>query len=1342
MFNKLPNSIIAFILLTSYAVLGNESLSQEEGILYSHYFTPKEYQANPQNWAVLQQDNGVMVFGNGDGVMTFDGSRWQLTPMANNNLVRSLAFGPDQRLYAGGYNEIGYLTDDAYSGTRFISLVNTLREDQREFGHVWNIVVNGNKVYVATDKTIFVWDNNLLTEIEIPFENKRSFATRYQNKILVQPSMESLFVLEGDKLKPLMGGEFYKAKRITSILPYDATVALICTLEDGLFLYDGKKSVPFRTDVTAFLKENRLYKSIRLRNGNFAMGTLTRGIAVINPQGSLVHLIEKGRGLGDNAVYNIEEDQQGSLWVTMSVGISRVELQTPMTWFNERNGLVGAVNDIIRFENNIYAATMLGFYVLQPGSSFKTSSHFKKIDEITSSVWAMTARHGSLLLATDQGTVEVKNGKYKFLDEYSGAVILASEYDPNIVYVGLADGAVVLRYENGNWTSAGNIQGVEADVGEMNEDRDGNLWLGTFSEGAVRLKFPDLGGKRDYLHPHVSQFGAAHGLPVGYVQINRIGNDLLFRVEPHHTVYHLNPAKNVFERFAFNEKLPQYDSTTLYPFTNERDRKLWMVSRKNQKSSFDFLLCTSTAEGFNPELISFSRVREDVDEVIFMDQDEVAWLGGLDGIVRFNYHGYPTRNSQFKVILNEIKLKNDSVLYSGINKPPENLTFSFDFNTVAFSFGATSYDLHEENEFQYILEGFDDGWSTWAKDTEKSYTRISEGNYLFKVRGRNIYGDVSPETTFAFVVSPPWYRHPFAYITYAILLVGVMYSVVKIRSRQLEKEKLALEKIIQERTTEISTKNIQLEQQAEELKTQTEQLKEMDQIKSNFFTNISHEFRTPLSLILAPLEKELTESPKRPESEMMYRNARRLQNLINQLLDLSKLESGQMKVFLCKNDLTSFIRILLTSFESLAQGKNITFKTSIPDKSTDVYFDADKLETVLYNLLSNAFKFTPEGGAVYFGMNVNETDEKCEFTITDTGRGIPEKEIPRIFDRFYQVDGGVQREFEGSGIGLALTKELVLLMQGDIWVESEPGKGATFHVALPFSKGENSVIPEEIAFEFTPNREIPEEDSAYLKEDTSHGEGCTILLAEDNKDLSAYLSGILEKTYNVIVTSNGEEALAAAREATPDLILSDMMMPKMDGFTLCEEIRKNEATSHIPFILLTARSSVESRLAGLELGADDYLTKPFNITELQIRIKNLLQQRQNLKKRFGRELKVAPKDITVTSTDEKFLLKVIEVVQANMANVNFSVEQLSQEIGMSRKNLHRKLVALVDQSPNEFIRIFRLKTAMQLLEQQSGNVKEVAFGVGFNNLSYFSKCFKEQFGISPTEVKGQKNVTG
>lgn len=554
MFRLLNCFIHALALLKPFIVDGR-SYSQDEGISYARYFTPKEYQANPQNWAVLQKDNGVMVFGNGDGIMTFDGSRWQLIPMTNNNLVRSICFGNDQRLYAGGYNEIGYVAEDEKGKSRFVSLVNTLSEDQREFGHVWNILVAGNKVYFTTDKNILVWSNDLMTEIKIPFENNRAFTTFYQNKILVQPAMESLLLLDGEKLKPLPGGEFYKGKRITGILPFDSDVALISTLEDGVYLYDGKKSIPFQSEATAFLKKNRLYKTIRLKNGNFAMGTLLRGVVIIDQHGSLVHLLEKGRGLGDNAVYNLVEDGQGSLWATMSVGISRVELHIPMTWFDERNGVAGAVNDIIRFENDLYAATMLGFYKLHPGSSFVTSSSFKKIDEISTSVWAMTERNGSLLLATDHGSLELKKGKFKFLDDYSGAVILASEYDPDVVYIGLTDGVAVLKFDGGQWRSAGSIPNVEADVGEMNEDKNGNLWLGTFSEGAIQLQFPDVNGRRDYLHPQVSRFGTKNGLPVGYVQINRIDDELLFRVEPHYTLYHFDSTKKVFERFFIQRKI-------------------------------------------------------------------------------------------------------------------------------------------------------------------------------------------------------------------------------------------------------------------------------------------------------------------------------------------------------------------------------------------------------------------------------------------------------------------------------------------------------------------------------------------------------------------------------------------------------------------------------------------------------------------------------------------------------------------------------------------------------------------------------------------------------------------
>lgn len=1332
-------SFLILALLTPFFAQATTPHTQESGILYATYFSPKEYQANPQNWAVLQKRNGVMVFGNGDGVMTFDGAQWKLLPLANNNLVRSLAFDNEERIYVGGYNEIGYLSESSKGNSSIVSLLNKLTDDQKEFGHVWNIVAADNNVYFATDKNILAWNGNIITEIKIPFENKRSFATLYQNKVLVQPAMESLLVLQNDKLNPLPGGEFYKGKRITGILPYDTNKALVCTLEDGLYLYDGEKSIPFQSEVSNFLKENRLYKAIQLKNGNFAFGTLLRGIVIIDKQGALIHLVEKGRGLGDNAVYNLEEDRQGSLWVTLSVGISRVELQAPMTWFDERNGLTGAVNDIIRYEGDLYAATMLGFYKLQRGSSFSTPSSFIKVDEIPTSVWAMTLQHGSLLLATDNGTVELKNGKYKFLDDFSGAVILPSRYDPSVVYVGLADGVVVLRFEAGQWKSMGSIPNVEADVGEMNEDVQGNLWLGTFSEGVIQLQFPIVRDKREYLQPIVSRYGAKDGLPVGYVQITRVGDELIFRVEPHHTVYRFDFDKTIFTHFSFKPKFPQYDSLKHFPFTNELNGKLWMVNRTTSKSTFDFLMLTSVPAGYNHELISFSRVREDVDEVIYMEENGNAWLGGLDGIVRFDYKAYPKRNLAFNVVLNAIKLNNDSIFYTGTAHPMEAITLPYDFNTVAFSFAATTYDLHEENEYQYLLDGFDDDWSPWTRNIEASYTRISEGDYVFKVRAKNIYGDLSPETKYAFTISPPWYRHFLAYIAYAVLLVTIVYKLVKLRMRKFEREKMSLEKIIQERTTEISSKNKQLEQQAEELKTQTEQLKEMDQIKSNFFTNISHEFRTPLSLIIAPLERELMETTKRPETEMMYRNARRLQTLINQLLDLSKLESGKMKVFLCKNDLTTFVGTLLSSFHGLAQSKNISFRQSLPETPTDAYFDADKLETILNNLLSNAFKFTPEGGEVSFSMTVFENEERCEFTVSDTGPGIHSKDLPKIFDRFYQVDADVQREFEGSGIGLALTKELVLLMGGDIDVSSEPGKGTKFRVALPYSQGQNSIIPQEIDFNYARTNAAPATDP-YVQNDTVHNKTYTVLLVEDNKDLSTYLSGILEKIYTVKVAGNGEEGLAIAKEEIPDLIISDMMMPKMDGFTLCEEMRKNEGTSHIPFILLTARSSVETRLAGLELGADDYMTKPFNVTELQIRVKNLLHQRDNLKKLFRQELKLAPKDITVTSTDEKFLLRVMEIVESKMTDINFSVEQLSEEVGMSRKNLHRKLVALVDQTPNEFIRIFRLKTAMQLLEQQSGTVKEVAFGVGFNNLSYFAKCFKEQFGISPAEVIVQNKV--
>jgi DNA-binding response OmpR family regulator len=425
----------------------------------------------------------------------------------------------------------------------------------------------------------------------------------------------------------------------------------------------------------------------------------------------------------------------------------------------------------------------------------------------------------------------------------------------------------------------------------------------------------------------------------------------------------------------------------------------------------------------------------------------------------------------------------------------------------------------------------------------------------------------------------------------------------------------------------------------------------------------------------------------------------------------------------------------------MAEIRNISYDVNIPPGSFEASFDHEKLETVLYNLLSNAFKFTPDGGRISFEANLSVNDEGVSIQIADTGPGIPHSEVDKIFDRFYQVDSSSSRDYEGSGIGLSLVKELVQLMEGRVQVESTVGSGTTFKVILPL-KGSYEEAPESVVQDATvlqaSNGSTETKEMAELLVDERTPPEALVLLIEDNEDLRIYLKENLEAEYQVVVAENGKVGLEKALELIPDLILSDMMMPQMDGFTLCTKIREDQRTSHIPFILLTARTTIESKLEGLELGADEYMTKPFNIKEIKVRMKNLLEQRKNLRKSFSREVTIQPKNISVTSVDERFLNQALQIVEDHLSDEQFSVERFAEEIGMSRKNLLRKIKAMTDQSVNEFIRNFRLNRAAQLLEAKAGSVSEVAYKVGFNNLSYFSKCFKEVFGQLPNEYSGRK----
>ncbi|MEQ9442920.1 MAG: response regulator [Cyclobacteriaceae bacterium] len=519
---------------------------------------------------------------------------------------------------------------------------------------------------------------------------------------------------------------------------------------------------------------------------------------------------------------------------------------------------------------------------------------------------------------------------------------------------------------------------------------------------------------------------------------------------------------------------------------------------------------------------------------------------------------------------------------------------------------------------------------------------------------------------------------------------------------------------------------------AEIARREAEQIKAMDLMKSRFFANISHEFRTPLHLILGPLRTHAEQQIPQHELGMMQRNAHRLLRLVNQLMDLSKLEVGQLQLEYQQADIFAFLKNIAFSFSSLADDKRLTYQLDIPPRPYLARFDPDKLEKIVYNLLSNAIKFTPPQGMVSFHAAM-EPPCQLRISVSDTGLGIPDELQNKVFDRFYQVDGSNTRAFEGTGIGLALIKELVDLYQGTIAIDSAAGQGATFVAVLPLQPAEGELLEEVVLpLEYEAPITATEEADADTEEGLSD-ERPWLLVVEDNSDLRHYIRTNLGDRYSYREAVHGKEGWDLALEHVPDIIITDVMMPEMDGIELTRLLKEDERTSHIPILMLTARDDVSTRRAGFQTGADQYLTKPFDVAELQDRLQGLLRQRNRLREKYGREVTLRPQDVTVNDHDAAFLERCLRTVEEHLGEAEFSVDQLQREIGMSRMQLHRKLKALTNQSATEFIRGIRLQRAAQLLQQNDVQVAEVAYDVGFNHLSYFAKCFKEKFGVAPSD---------
>lgn len=567
------------------------------------------------------------------------------------------------------------------------------------------------------------------------------------------------------------------------------------------------------------------------------------------------------------------------------------------------------------------------------------------------------------------------------------------------------------------------------------------------------------------------------------------------------------------------------------------------------------------------------------------------------------------------------------------------------------------------------------------------------------------------EATLGIVVNPPFWMSWWAYLLYAAGLVVVLF-LARYRMLKREREKFHLQQIENE-----VAKN-----------------EEINNMKFRFFTNVSHELRTPLTLIISPLEgmlKETTDELQSTRLQLMYRNAQRLLHLVNQLLDFRKGEMSTHQLSLSEGDIISYVHSVCNSFLLMADKKHIQFSFFSGIDTFSMAFDADKVGKIVMNLLSNAFKFTPEGGRVTVMIeHVTGTPDTLEIKIADTGIGISDVDKEHIFDRFYQADHKGVEETTGNGIGLSLVRDFVTLHEGEVKVFDNIGTGSVFVIQFPVKHVETQVqLPEETGMSVgdEEDREMKEE----VREETGRKDFPLLLVVDDNEDFRIFMRYSLELQYRVKLAVNGNEAWEMMQEELPDLVISDVMMPQMDGNELCRLIKQDKRIAHIPVILLTARQNTEAKLEGLQTGADDYVTKPFNMTILVLRIRKLIELSRYHRVTQGM-IDPAPSEIVITSLDEKLIEKAIKYVEDNMSRTELSVEELSRELGMSRVHLYKKLLQITGKTPIEFIRVIRLKRAAQLLRESQLHVSEVAFEVGFNNPKYFSRYFKDEFGVLPS----------
>lgn len=1365
----------------------------------------------PQNTinCITKDLQGFMWFGTNNGLCRYDSYEFEVFQSEGpagqslpDNLVRDIAVDSRNRVWIGSSRGLSYFDPFTHSIVAF-------RDSSwqgKAIEGVRSLVIHDSIAWVGTVRTgvfrIALEDEAARVSAHYSTGNGR-IPNDQVNVIYRDPrgtvyvgSDEGAYVLDraADRFTVPDDSRALPAATFVNDIFEDDRQRLYFSTRNGLFVHAGGELTWHAPDADDPLALNHatVNKVRQDVSGQLLVATLGGLHAFFPGQEIFLAFPEQGHehfALNNAFISTVYSDTLGNVWIgTEKGGINKFNVyQHPFLHFtndpNDPNSLnVNTVNSIYSEHEELWIGTAGGGLNHLNMKTGRFSHHtYDATDAGTlSSNFVSAILRGSdntLWTGTWGGGLNAvyTGGRHPVIERtgpagqrYSGSMVDAFvstlvEDPEGFLMIGTEGGLWMLNYAAQHFTALTAPEGFQKELGEIGcalLDSKGYYWIGTreglfrFSRSFVSPTTADtleIGGLEYFGHDSGDEYSLPGDYIISLMEDSR-GN--LWIGTYSNGLVHAEVDGSgalVCRSYTTDDGL---SNNVVYGIVEDRDGRIWM-STDNGISMLDPATDQTRRFYMHDGLLS----NQFYWSAAHVNEYGTIFFGGVEGLNYFN----PSRFFDYSYLplpkITRFKIHNREVLpgvsyYNqvAIDRPiysADTIRLTYRGNNISFEFSSMDAYLPEKSRYAYMLTGVDQDWVNVSSSRRfANYNYLEGGTYTFLLKASNGDGLWSEEpTAVTIIVTPPFWKTGWFAALMVAFVVLLTYGIVRYQVRRIVAQKRLLEEKVKRRTREIEEQKVRLEEQAHELMLLNEKVNEVNQVQLRFFTNISHEFQTPLTLITSPVERLIRQF--RDNNEVIHllkivdRNAQRLLMLIRQLLEIRKIETGHQTLQVELTDARTFIQEIFTSFEELAGRSGIDYRSEL-SLGRSAWIDKEKLENVLYNLLSNAFKFSHPGASIVLRAMIQkrEDTEYLTVSVADTGEGIPADKLDKLYDRFQQLTGSRKQQRAGAGIGLSMAKSLVEVMHGAIAVDSEQGKGTTFTVTLPVSR--HSFEEDEIdttgqVFESNIRDKVAilyDQITGPVPVDHNVYEGAvdTVLVVEDNDDMRSFICSSLAPYFKVLEAENGEDGMEQAVKDGPAIIVSDIMMPGMDGIELCNRLKSNLYTSHIPVILLTAKSGTDDQVKGLETGADDYVTKPFNVEVLVARVRTLIHNRSRVREKFSRLEAVDPDDGAVSPLDRKFYDRAVDIVGKHYADPAFDVDLFASEMLVSRSQLYSKLKAITNLSANEFINTYRLKRSYALLEQGELQISEIAYETGFNDPKYFSRIFRKYFQEKPSEV--------